>query len=853
MINADVLQELKTNTDILKLFRQYGFEPKKNGKGYKVNCPFHADTEPSLSINPNKNLWQCFGCGAAGDVISFVQKIEGIEFIEAVEKLAKLEGISTTTLQLKEKELKNKDHATKTKIKEKSSSSQLTPHRSRITDHDLLKKVAAYYHRTFIDNPEGRDYLIKRGITNEKLYSDHQIGYADGSLLNILNDNEIQILVDIGVLLDNKRERFINCVVFPLFDYDNIVSFYGRHIYIEIGGHFYLPGEKKGLFNQYNIMMDVIITESIIDALSFLQRGIKNVLPIYGTNGFTDDHNIFLNRLETPEIIIALDGDEQGQKAAIALKKLLHKELIFPFDCFSILFPDNQDANEFFKANDAKEFQKLVDFRPLSADFQIKRIDTKSGQLRVTLRIDHPSYKEKFLLDTYNLYSQKQRKQLIEDVIKLTSVRESVIKTKVSQLIATAEKMASNQHSETTEQPSSIHEISEDDKAEAITYLQNPALLDLITTDYETIGYTGEEINKKLAYLVMTSRKMKNTLSLIIMSNSAAGKSALQKATFDLCPPEDCKHFTRLTQQSLYYLGEDSIKNKFISIEEEEGSSEAGYSLKTLLSAKVLHVASTTQDPLTGRKKADEYKTEGPVAVIVSTTSPEVEPELASRTLIITIDESKDQTKRIHQRQRNARTLKGKQIQCAKEKIIKLHHNLQRVLDNKIEVVNNYADQLTFPTDRLKHRRGQEHYLDLIDSIAFLRQFQKELKNNQYLEKYIEVDKDDIKLANEVFISVMGWTISELKPPAKEVLKTITTMCKEKSGPVFQRRELREYGKYSNAHLHRHLKILEELEYIQTLSGSNGSKYTYELIYDGGNDDNEKILVGLKNVEELSV
>ena len=112
----------------------------------------------------------------------------------------------------------------------------------------------------------------------------------------------------------------------------------------------------------------------------------------------------------------------------------------------------------------------------------------------------------------------------------------------------------------------------------------------------------------------------------------------------DLCPEEEGKHFTRLTQQSLYYLGEDSIKHKCLSIEEEEGSSEASYSLKTLLSAKVLNVATTTQDPQTGKKKAEEYRTEGPVAVMVSTTSPEIEPELESRTIVISVDESIKQT-----------------------------------------------------------------------------------------------------------------------------------------------------------------------------------------------------------------
>src|SRR3989338_8736193 len=98
MINADAIQQLKKKTDTLRVFESYGLKPRKTGKGYVVKCPFHEDTTASLSITPGKGLWQCFGCGAAGDVFKFIEKKEGISFLSAVKKVAGESGISESEL-----------------------------------------------------------------------------------------------------------------------------------------------------------------------------------------------------------------------------------------------------------------------------------------------------------------------------------------------------------------------------------------------------------------------------------------------------------------------------------------------------------------------------------------------------------------------------------------------------------------------------------------------------------------------------------------------------------------------------------------------------------------------------------
>jgi DNA primase catalytic core len=884
MINADIIQHLKQKTDLLKLFEHYGHKPSKHGASYKILCPFHNEETPSLSINVKRSLWQCFGCGAAGDALSLIQKIESLSFADAAKKLAHFNGISENALFLEKTKMQ-----LNSAVKEKT-----TPNGGAVmeprTPNLELRTIAKIYHQTFLNNSSAKNYLCSRGITNEKLFSNHQIGFADGSLLDTLRaDNKtLATRVESGILLDNHRERFLNCIVFPLFDHaGNVASFYGRHI-DKPAGHFYLPGSRSGIFNLKRLQegksvdyppsarsslslskgrYPLIITESIIDALSFINQGLDNVLPLYGTNGFTADHLQLIQEIKPAEIILALDGDDQGQHAAQRLKEKLSSDLPFSFNCHIVVFPDNQDANEFFMANSKNDFLKLStnlespantalkekntnpsvesvkSVKISGSDIIIKHAELKSGRLAVTLKIENTETK-RFILDTFNLYSQKHRDTLLSELAKLFQKSKEELQPDLDALIARAEQRASARQ---PEQPVA-HVISEADKQAALDFLKNPDILNLIAADYEAIGYTGEMANKQLAYLVMTSRKLKNPLSLVIMSNSAAGKSSLQAATLKFCPTDEAKHFTRLTQQSLYYLGEESIKHKFISIEEDEGAQEAQYSLKTLLSSKVLNVASTSQDPITGKRKADEYKTEGPVAVMLSTTSPELESEMASRTLIITIDESTEQTQRIHHHQRSARMLSGRIQTLQKEAVVSKHRNAQRLLDPALIVINNFASQLEFPSDRLKHRRTQEQYLDLIDTIAFLRQFQKTKKTEQSLGfSYVEVDKADISLANSIFHALMGHSVDDLKPTTRKLLDFIFNWCKQNKTEEFTRRQIREANKWSNTHLHNHLQALMELEYLLPAK-SNASKFAYLLLYDG---TKQKTLFGLKNPEHL--
>ncbi len=199
----------------------------------------------------------------------------------------------------------------------------------------------------------------------------------------------------------------------------------------------------------------------------------------------------------------------------------------------------------------------------------------------------------------------------------------------------------------------------------------NPNLFDELLDDLETMGVVGETINKKVCYLAASSRKLPRPVLVLIQSRSAAGKSTLQSAVLSLMPDEDYEKYTRVTDQSLFYKEEDSLIHKVLAIEEDVGMGGAAYSIRNIQSSGKITVATTGKDPATGKMKTETYTVKGPVAVMLTTTAPEIEQETASRFVFLNIDESPEMTAKIHNKQRQARTLEGLIQKKKTEKLIK--------------------------------------------------------------------------------------------------------------------------------------------------------------------------------------
>ena len=158
----------------------------------------------------------------------------------------------------------------------------------------------------------------------------------------------------------------------------------------------------------------------------------------------------------------------------------------------------------------------------------------------------------------------------------------------------------------------------------------------------------GERTNKFVGYLAAVSRKLDRPLAVVVQSSSAAGKSRLMDAVLAFVPEEERVKYSAMTGQWLFYMGEMNFQHKILAIVEEEGASRASYALKLLQSEGELTIASTGKDPQTGNLVTQEYRVEGPVMIFLTTTAIEIDEELLNRCLVLSVNESREQTRAIH-------------------------------------------------------------------------------------------------------------------------------------------------------------------------------------------------------------
>jgi DNA primase catalytic core len=881
--NNNDLEQIKQQVPILELIQSYGIETKKQGKDYAALCPFHDDKNPSLIISPDKNLWNCLGCTGSktgGDAIEFVMKYERLNFAEAVQKLQEKYPLG------------NAEIPAFAGMTGSPSSVQPTTHH---LPPELLERVSAIYHKTFTADPRGRNYLASRGITNKAIYEQFQLGYSNGKLLDIIpKEGEIiEQLKELGILNDQGKEFFYGCVVVPILDRSGrVVHLYGRKINQNGGTHYYLKGGHKGIFNAWCLRSynEVILTESIIDAMSVYQAGCKNVIPLYGINGLTQDHINLLKEYQTKKILLLLDADEQGRKAARTIKDTLESSL----DAVASIaeLPDNEDANSYLlKKGEDKLREKITlgsevfSLQPTTHHLQpvvqptthnlqpttcnedgftaeyckrryiIRGIEGSRNRLKVNIKCEKlDSLDKRFHIDTVDLYLARSRKGFIKGAQSLFHEEEEIIERDVTKLIYEVENYVKQQTADRSQV--TAKELTAQELEQAKAFGQRQDLIPQILKDIEQCGFIGEEMNKLVCYLAMTSRKMEDPLSVLIISGSGAGKSTLQDCILSLCPEEELIKLTSITGKALFYKQEQSLANKVLAVEEEKGAEDASYAIRNLISAKTLSIEATIKDQYTGKMTTMENKVQGPTAVFKTTTDPDTDPETKNRFFVLSVDESREQTQRILKHQRKMHTLEGILGKSKIADIIKKHKNFQRSL-KQLKIINPYAEVLSYLDDRIQVRRDHPKYLNLIETVAFLRQYQKEIKNHHNME-YIEVDLEDIKTANEIAHYVLGRSLDELSEPSRRLLELIQRMVREisqreaipESKVQISRRMIREYTKWSDYQIRTHLDQLVSLEYLRPVSGRNGQQYKYVLCYTGS-VNKESSLTGLMDVDKL--
>ena len=306
--------QIKKGIDIVSLFEYFGTSLTKKGKSHTGLCPFHDDKNPSLSVDQEKGLYNCFGCGESGDVFDLVKGVKGFSFTESLSFLKEYSGrrdiktvraVEVDTSRKAETRPLLKKSALAVTAPQKKKESPLEEASKNEKPSDTGEKtelsgitldiVSEHYRKTLLKHPAANSYLKSRGFTDYSLYERLGIGFADGSLLAMVSEKQKEELKASGILNKKGSEHFAGCITVPLFnEAGRVVSFYGRVIDNKRKvKHLYSPGMHKGLVNRKAAGVyreEIILTESVLDALSLIQIGCENVIPCYGVNGFTDEH-----------------------------------------------------------------------------------------------------------------------------------------------------------------------------------------------------------------------------------------------------------------------------------------------------------------------------------------------------------------------------------------------------------------------------------------------------------------------------------------------------------------------------------------------------------------------------------
>ncbi len=361
------ISEIIEKNDIVDVISEY-MTLKRSGSNYSALCPFHSEKTPSFSVSSSKQIFNCFGCGVGGNVITFIQRIERIDFVEAVKLLAERAGVQLE----EEKDPKQREKA-------------------RL--HKALYKVnteaARFFYGNLNTDKKAKEYLTRRGLS-ESVIKRFGLGYAPDKwheLLDFLNRKGFsrELLYKAGLIVRNKEgeryyDKFRNRIMFPIIDLKgNVIAFGGR--VTDDSKPKYLNSPDTPVFNKgYNIyglnfvkkvqnLENIIVVEGYMDAIALHQFGVDNAVASLGT-AFTDNQAKLLKRFSN-EIIISYDSDLAGQTATMKGLSVLEKA-----GCVVkvLSLPSGKDPDEYIRKEGMDAFRDRIRKSVSLIEYKIENI-----------------------------------------------------------------------------------------------------------------------------------------------------------------------------------------------------------------------------------------------------------------------------------------------------------------------------------------------------------------------------------------------------------------------------------------------------------------------------------------------
>ncbi|EPZ5346038.1 DNA primase [Campylobacter jejuni] len=401
MITKESIENLSQRLNIVDIIENY-IEVKKQGSSFVCICPFHADKNPSMHINPTKGFYHCFACKAGGDAFKFVMDYEKLSFADAVEKVASL---SNFTLSYTKEKQENK--------KELKS---------------ILPSLNAYFKDNLKHHKEVLTYLYQRAL-NDKDIAKFELGFAGASedSIRLLQNQKIPLedAMSVGALKKDENNEFyasfIWRVTFPIYDHkDLLVGFGGRTLNPNVPAKYVnspqnILFDKSRIFYAFNIAKEniakkkeIIVCEGYMDAIAFHKAGFNNAVAVLGI-ALTEHHLPLIRRYDA-KVILCFDNDEAGLKAATRSAFLLSTNKI---DGKVAILQGGKDPAELVAKNESTKLHNILDEGIELGEFYIRR-----------------------LISTHSIISALDKQKALETIQKFTFNLEPLVANSYTSLVS---------------------------------------------------------------------------------------------------------------------------------------------------------------------------------------------------------------------------------------------------------------------------------------------------------------------------------------------------------------------------------------------------------------------------------
>jgi DNA primase len=680
------------------------------------------------------------------------KKGDVIQFVQDYEKLTKHEALKKCTTMI---EISPKSNV-------QSQKQIVEPTTTAIVNTYFIEKMFLSFRKGLLCSDPAKEYCKSRNLDFDKL----EVGFNSGQFHHGARKDEklINDAMQCGLLTmagTNSRtggqayKPFGNkSILFPLKNKENqIVSFYFRStINNENSKHFYLKN-RQGLYPNYPNpdTKKLLLTEAIIDTASLLQ--IDKIKENY----------TLLNSYGTNGL------NQEILNAIRPLKQL--EEIIFFFDGD--------------KAGNEAVIKYAEILRELHPKAKISQVETPQNEDINSLIIGHET---NILI---HLINQRKEIPFLFSIEDNSTIIEEPIKQK------------------TTPKP------KQPNLENTIDILKQNNLLQEINKLIEQSGIVGEANSRLLLFIIASSYKTKQPLHAIVQGSSGSGKTHLISKIADLIPQEDVLRFTRITESSLYNWGEYDLVNKLLIIEDLDGlKEEALFAMRELISNQKLSSSVSIKDKK-GNIKSVKKEVKGVFSSLSATTKGDLYEDNMSRSFLLAVDESQDQTDKIinYQNKRIAGEINENNQEKAKEQLQKILRAL------KVEEVQNpYATQIQLPENVHKKRRLNEMFQSIIKQITIINQYQRRTQNNKLITEITDVEE-----AVEILFESIILKIDELDGSLRQFFERLKKKFKTDD---FTRFEAMETTGFKKTQLQYYINQLVQLEYIKQFGHSNkGFKY----------------------------